>query len=97
MPNVTFDEEPQYAPMRSASVSAAKQGSITKLMFKLGLAKTEKDASVVMVSIVVVCVILSGTVLVVLQPHAHAVDQAKFQADLARMRATTNTPIPQTP
>ena len=92
MANVSFSEEPQYA--RREAVADGKQGSIIGLMYKLGIASTQKDANVVMGGIIVVCILVSATMFVLVQPHPRAIDQAQLQRDLARMHAGTNTTLP---
>lgn len=93
MANVTFDDEPQYT---SARAKTARQGSIMGLMFRLGVAKTQRDATVVLSGVIVACLVVSATMFVMVQPHPRQVDQAQLQRDIARMHATTNTPLPTT-
>lgn len=82
MSDVTFDEEPQYT--RSHPQESTKEGSIIGLMYRLGLAKTKKDANVVMGGIVAVCVVVSATMFLFVQPHEDPARAAALQADVQR-------------
>lgn len=84
--NVTFNEESQIT-YRPSYAATQKQSSIVGLMYKLGVAKTEKDANVVMAGIILVCVIVTGTMFAFVQPHPNAEQQAALQRDLERMNA----------
>lgn len=82
--NVVFNDEPQYTYRASADLPQ-KKGSIIGLMYKLGVAKTEKDANVVLSGIILVCFIVSATMFVFVQPHPDLARQAALQHDLDRM------------
>ena len=69
-------------------------GSVLGLMYKLGVAKTQKDATVILSGIIVACIVVSATLVVMMQPHSHPQSQQQLAQDVARMRATTNTPLP---
>jgi hypothetical protein len=60
MADVIFDEEQQNTPRTSATKSPS---SITKLVYKLGLAKTQQSADFVMISVIVLCFVLIGVIL----------------------------------
>lgn len=85
MSEVTFNEEPQYA--RSRPQEAIQTGSIIGLMYKLGLAKTKNDANLVMGGIIVVCLVLSATMFVFVQPHTDSAQAQQLQQDAARFQA----------
>lgn len=84
--NVVFNEESQLS-YRPSPTLAQKQGSIVGLMYRLGVAKTEKDANVVMAGIIVVCLIVSATMFAFIQPHPSPTQQAELQRDLERMNS----------
>jgi hypothetical protein len=86
MANVSFDEEPQYAS-RATALQSTNQGSIIGLMYRLGLAKTEKDANVVMGTVIVVCLIVTATMFVFVQPHQSTAQAEALQRDAQRMSA----------
>lgn len=56
-------------------------------MYKLGIAKTRNDANIIMGGLILVCIIVSATMLVFVQPHADPSQAALIQQDLARMQA----------
>lgn len=84
MARVTFNEEPRFARTRTAE---SRQGSIVGLMYKLGVAKTQKDATMVLGGVIAACVIVSATMLVFVQPHTDAARQAQLERDLILMNA----------
>ena len=84
MSDVTFDE-PQYA--RSRPQEAAQTGSLIGLMYKLGIAKTKTDANLVMGGIIVVCLVLSATMFIFVQPHEDSAKAAALQHDVEAMNA----------
>lgn len=84
MSDVTFDE-PQY--VRSRPQGSEQTGSIIGLMYKLGIAKTKNDANLVMGGIIVVCLVLSATMFVFVQPHTNPVQAQQLQQDVARLQA----------
>lgn len=83
--NVTFNDEPQYT-YRASARQGQKEGSIIGLMYTLGLAKTQKDANVVLGGIIVVCLIVTATMFVFVQPHADPAREAQLQHDFERMQ-----------
>lgn len=85
MPNVTFDEEPQY--QRSRPQENVEAGSIIGLMYKLGIAKTKNDANLVMGGVIVVCLVISATMFVFVQPHTSPAQAQQLAQDVERMQA----------
>lgn len=83
--NVIFNDEPQYAYRASAN-SSKKEGSIIGLIYKLGLAKTKKDANMVLGGVIVVCLIVTATLFVFSQPHVDPNREAQLQRDYERMQ-----------
>ncbi len=90
---VSFDKEPTYSIRSSNGSSLKGAGFITTLVVKLGLAKTEKEATIVLVVFAIICVILSIIAFIAIQPRPHPLSKQQLEADMARMRGTTNTSI----
>ncbi|HWU24329.1 MAG TPA: hypothetical protein VN086_01075 [Candidatus Paceibacterota bacterium] len=83
--NVTFNDEPQYT-YRASARSDKKEGSIIGLMYTLGLAKTKKDANMVLGGVIVVCLIVTATMFVFAQPRTDPNREAQLQRDFERMQ-----------
>jgi len=56
MSDVSFNEEPEVT--RRYASSSQKQGGIAGLVIRMGLAKNESQANVVMISIAVVAIVI---------------------------------------
>lgn len=85
MSPVTFDEDRPY--VRSRPQEGSRAGSIIGLMYRLGVAKTRTDANLVMGGVIAVCLVLSATMFVFVQPHTNAAQAAQLQQDVARLNA----------
>lgn len=83
MSNVMFDEEPRYT--RTGGAEQAKEGSIIGLMYRLGIVRTRKDANIVMGGIIAVCLVVSATLFMFVQPHQDPAKAAELQKDVAHM------------
>lgn len=83
--NVTFNDEPQYT-YRASARPGQKEGSIIGLMYTLGLAKTQKDANMVLGGVIVVCLIVTATMFVFAQPRTDPNREAQLQRDFVRMQ-----------
>lgn len=91
MSDVTFNEEPHYA---RRSPEEATPGSIIGFMYKLGIAKTKGDANMIMGGVILVCAVVSATLLVFMQPHTDPQQAAALQHDVELMNAQTQTHYP---
>ncbi len=86
--DVSFDDDAVYdtAPYQSAS---KKIGGILGFVINVGIAKSAKEATIVLCVVIAVCIALTVVVYVAVQPHPHPLSPEQFELDLARMRAVS--------
>lgn len=83
MADISFNEEPAVLP-----VAAARQGGMAAWMVRSKFAKDEKEATVILVSIVVVALIAAG-LLAIFSGGSAAIDANE------RLRLEASTPVLQ--
>jgi hypothetical protein len=84
---VSFDDDPMYSASPAYSLPKAKTSLITGLVVKAGIARTEKEANIILIVLIIACIFLTVVVYIAVEPHAHPVSPAQFKQDLDRMHA----------